>query len=113
MTDNDAGWTMKLASFLDRGEEFFGVVIGDGVLTMNERIGQPTLRDALAAGALGRMHALAQTTKPDRKLSEIAFLPVIPCPGKILCAGINYRAHAAEAGGAEHVRAVSRHARRP
>jgi 2-keto-4-pentenoate hydratase/2-oxohepta-3-ene-1,7-dioic acid hydratase in catechol pathway len=42
------------------------------------------------------MRAIAQRAAPDRKLGEIKFLPVIPRPGKILCAGINYRSHAAE-----------------
>ena len=36
--------------------------------------------------------------KPDHKLGDIAFLPVIPKPEQILCAGVNYRAHAAEVG---------------
>ena len=36
--------------------------------------------------------------KPDHKLSDIKFLPVISNPAKILCAGVNYRAHAAETG---------------
>src|SRR5262249_29513687 len=35
---------------------------------------------------------------PDRKLGEIEWLPAIPDPEKILCAGINYRSHAAETG---------------
>ncbi len=89
---------MKLVSFLDGGRELFGVVAGDGVVAMAERIGQPTLRDALAAGALADMRRLAMEEKPDRELAEIKFLPVIPRPEKILCAGINYLAHAAETG---------------
>ena len=35
---------------------------------------------------------------PDHKLADVRFLPVIPNPDKILCAGINYRSHAAETG---------------
>jgi len=42
------------------------------------------------------MRDIAQHATPDRTLDEIKFLPVIPQPGKILCAGINYRSHAAE-----------------
>jgi len=44
------------------------------------------------------MRKLAVTAKPDRDPEEIKFLPVVANPGKILCAGINYRAHAAETG---------------
>jgi 2-keto-4-pentenoate hydratase/2-oxohepta-3-ene-1,7-dioic acid hydratase in catechol pathway len=65
---------------------------------LNGRIGQPTLRDALAADSIGEIRKLLDSEKPDRKLADIGFLPVIPRPEKILCAGINYRAHAAEAG---------------
>jgi 2-keto-4-pentenoate hydratase/2-oxohepta-3-ene-1,7-dioic acid hydratase in catechol pathway len=42
------------------------------------------------------MRAIAQRAASDRKVADIRFLPVIPRPGKILCAGINYRSHAAE-----------------
>jgi 2-keto-4-pentenoate hydratase/2-oxohepta-3-ene-1,7-dioic acid hydratase in catechol pathway len=91
------GHQMKLLSFAAGGKEFFGVVSGDGVVTLNDKIGQPDLRAALAAGAMAAMRE-AKNAKPDRKLSEIEFLPVIPKPPKILCAGINYRSHAAETG---------------
>jgi 2-keto-4-pentenoate hydratase/2-oxohepta-3-ene-1,7-dioic acid hydratase in catechol pathway len=89
---------MKLLSFAADGKEFFGAVSGDGVVTLNEKIRQPDLRSALAAGAMAAMREAAKATKPDRKLGEIKFLPVIPSPQKILCAGINYRSHAAETG---------------
>jgi 2-keto-4-pentenoate hydratase/2-oxohepta-3-ene-1,7-dioic acid hydratase in catechol pathway len=42
------------------------------------------------------MRKAAREAKPDRKLAEITFRPLIPQPNKILCAGVNYRAHAAE-----------------
>jgi 2-keto-4-pentenoate hydratase/2-oxohepta-3-ene-1,7-dioic acid hydratase in catechol pathway len=89
---------MKLLSFAADGKEFFGAVSGDGVVTLNDRIGQPTLRAALAAGALDAMRRAAKDAKPDRKLADVKFLPVIPHPEKILCAGVNYRSHAAEIG---------------
>jgi 2-keto-4-pentenoate hydratase/2-oxohepta-3-ene-1,7-dioic acid hydratase in catechol pathway len=93
---------MKLLSFAADGKEWFGVVSGDGVITLNDKIGQPTLRAALAASAndatMSAMHQAAKDAKPDRKLADIKFLPVITNPNKILCAGVNYRAHAAEVG---------------
>src|ERR1700747_955581 len=73
---------MKLLSLAADGKDWFGALRDDGVVTLNDKIGQPSLRAALAAA--------------DRKLNEIKFLPVIPQPHKILCAGINYRSHAAE-----------------
>ena len=87
---------MKLLSFAADGKEWFGAARDGGVVTLNDKIVQPNLRAALAAGVLEKMRELARTALPDRKLSEITFLPVIPKPEKILCAGINYRSHAAE-----------------
>src|SRR3984893_3653773 len=89
---------MKLLSFTAGGKDFFWAAAGDGVITLNDKIGQPSLRAALAAGAVAAMHDTVKNATPDRKLSEIRFLPVIPNPQKILCAGINYRSHAAETG---------------
>ena len=89
---------MKLLSFVADGRECFGAVSGDGVVILNDKIGQPSLRAALAAGALDAMHKAARDAKPDVKLGAVKFLPVIPRPEKILCAGINYRSHAAETG---------------
>src|SRR5512139_3663889 len=86
---------MKLASYVAGGRECYGVVSGEGLVTMR---GHASLRDALAAGALEGMRAAAATAKPDTRLSEVRFLPVIPNPHKILCAGVNYRDHAAEVG---------------
>ena len=85
---------MKLASYVASAKECYGVVVGDGVVTLK---GHASLRDALAASALDEMKKAA-TAKPDNKLSDIRFLPVIPNPHKILCAGVNYKSHAAEVG---------------
>ena len=51
---------MKLMSFVAGGRELFGAVIGDGIVTLNDRIGQPSLRAALAAGAMEDMREAAQ-----------------------------------------------------
>jgi 2-keto-4-pentenoate hydratase/2-oxohepta-3-ene-1,7-dioic acid hydratase in catechol pathway len=91
---------MKLASYVADGRQCFGVVAGDGVVTLNQRLGgrYASLREALAAGALADIGKAADGAKPDHKLADIKWLPAIPNPGKILCAGINYRSHAAETG---------------
>ncbi len=89
---------MKLLSFVADGKELYGAVSGDGVVTLNDRIGHGSLRAALAAGAMDAMRQAAKDARPDRKLADIKFLPVIAHPEKILCAGINYRSHAAETG---------------
>ncbi|MPZ58969.1 MAG: 5-carboxymethyl-2-hydroxymuconate isomerase [Rhizobiales bacterium] len=89
---------MKLASYIAGGAEDYGVVVDNGVVGMRKRTGFPTLRDALLPEGLDAIRKAATGAKPDHTLSDIRFLPVIPNPGKIVCAGINYRAHAAETG---------------
>jgi 2-keto-4-pentenoate hydratase/2-oxohepta-3-ene-1,7-dioic acid hydratase in catechol pathway len=91
---------MKLASYIADGKECYGVVTGDGVITMNERFGghAASLKEAIAGGLLPQIKEAASNGQADRKLSEIKFLPLIPNPEKILCVGINYKSHAAEHG---------------
>jgi 2-keto-4-pentenoate hydratase/2-oxohepta-3-ene-1,7-dioic acid hydratase in catechol pathway len=91
---------MKLASYIANGKPSFGVVAGDGVVTMNDKLGgrYGTLRDAIAGGAIDEMKRLANGAAPDQTLAGLKFLPVIPNPEKILCVGINYKSHAAEQG---------------
>ena len=89
---------MKLLSFAADGKDYFGAISGDGIVTLNDKVGQPNLRASLAAGAMDAMRKAAKESKPDRKLADVRFLPVIPNPNKILCAGVNYRSHAAEVG---------------
>jgi 2-keto-4-pentenoate hydratase/2-oxohepta-3-ene-1,7-dioic acid hydratase in catechol pathway len=91
---------MKLASYMADGKGAFGAVVGDGVVTLNERLGGrfASLREALAKGALADIRKAVDGAKPDRKLAGLRFLPAIPDPEKILCVGINYKSHAAEHG---------------
>jgi 2-keto-4-pentenoate hydratase/2-oxohepta-3-ene-1,7-dioic acid hydratase in catechol pathway len=89
---------MKLASYMADGKACFGVVTDDGVVTLNQHLGYASLRDALTTGGLAEIRKAANATKPDHKRADVKWLPVIPNPDKILCAGINYRSHAAETG---------------
>src|SRR5205085_4058044 len=76
----------------------FGIVNDDGVVTLNGRLGAASLREALARGLLGKIASAVTGAKPDHRLKDITFLPVIPDPELITCAGINYRSHASETG---------------
>jgi 2-keto-4-pentenoate hydratase/2-oxohepta-3-ene-1,7-dioic acid hydratase in catechol pathway len=91
---------MKLASYWVDGHPAFGVVREDGVITIGERLGirAASLKQALAEDILPQIAAAAARAKPDHKLADITFLPVIPDPELIACAGINYRSHASETG---------------
>lgn len=89
---------MKLLSFRAEGRALYGAVVGDGVVDLADRIGDryPTLRAALAGGALQELDRIARGAPPDYAFRDIAFDPVITTPDKILCIGPNYRTHAAE-----------------
>ena len=92
---------MKLVSFAASGRNSYGAVVGDGVFDLGRRLGDryPTLRAAIAGDALGAAAAEVKSGAPDIALSQVTLLPPITDPDKIICAGRNYRAHAAEAGG--------------
>jgi 2-keto-4-pentenoate hydratase/2-oxohepta-3-ene-1,7-dioic acid hydratase in catechol pathway len=91
---------MKLASYLVDGRAAFGVVRDDGVITMGGSPGirVASLKEALSRDLIRQIAAAATKASPDRKLADITFLPVIPDPELIACAGINYRSHASETG---------------
>jgi len=59
--------------------------------------GGSTLRDLLAAGGIGELAGIVDPVDA-QPLAEVELLPPIPDPDKIVCVGLNYRAHAAEAG---------------
>jgi 2-keto-4-pentenoate hydratase/2-oxohepta-3-ene-1,7-dioic acid hydratase in catechol pathway len=52
----------------------------------------------LRAGGVAELRAAAAGARPDHRLADVKWLPAIPNPERILCAGINYRSHAAETG---------------
>jgi 2-keto-4-pentenoate hydratase/2-oxohepta-3-ene-1,7-dioic acid hydratase in catechol pathway len=79
---------MKLLSFELGGKQRFGAVAGEGVLDLTGEFA--SLRDALAAGALGRLREAAAAARPQLALAEVKFLPPIPYPEKIICVGVNY-----------------------
>ena len=87
---------MRFCSFRVDGRESYGVVTDAGVIDLGRRPGAATtLRQAIATGGLP---ASVPQGAADYALSDVALLPPIPEPGKIICIGLNYRAHAAEAG---------------
>src|SRR6266481_5517433 len=92
---------MKLASYRTSKGAGYGVVTDDGIVDLTRRLGRkyPDLRALLAGGALAQAEKIAKAAKKtDLKLSKVAFLPVIPNPGKIVCVGLNYEEHRAETG---------------
>ena len=90
---------MRLTSFAVNGKQSYGVVTDDGIIDAGSMVeNAPTLRTAIATGALDRIAETADGRSPDHGLDEIEFLPVIPDPDKIICIGLNYRTHVLEGG---------------
>ncbi|GIX13553.1 MAG: 2-hydroxyhepta-2,4-diene-1,7-dioate isomerase [Paracoccaceae bacterium] len=88
----------RLVSFMRDGRPGWGAVTGPvdgpvaGVADLSARHGGrwPDLSAVLAEGALAPVLDLAAAAAADLAAEEIAFLPPLPRPGKIICVGVNY-----------------------
>jgi hypothetical protein len=58
---------VKLVSFIASGRGSYGAVVGDGIVDLGRRLGDryPTLRAAIAGGALDGAAAEAKRATPD------------------------------------------------
>jgi len=93
---------MKLASFRRAGRATYGAVLEENrIVDLGARFADrfPTLREAIAGGALQELRRAAETARPDGALDTVTLLEPIP-DARIICVGRNYRAHVAEAAGA-------------
>ncbi|MEM7098061.1 MAG: fumarylacetoacetate hydrolase family protein [Pseudomonadota bacterium] len=90
---------MRWLSFAAEGQETFGYVTSDGtgVVDAGTKSDFASLREAIAADALGRL-ADQCGDLADFALADLTFLPTITDPAKILCVGLNYKAHQEETG---------------
>jgi 2-keto-4-pentenoate hydratase/2-oxohepta-3-ene-1,7-dioic acid hydratase in catechol pathway len=91
---------MKLVSFHVAGRSSYGCLLSDGVHDLGARLGAvlPDLKAYLHAAALGLTRLGPESTTVDYRSNEIAYEPVIPHPGKIICVGLNYEEHRRETG---------------
>ncbi|KQW64886.1 fumarylacetoacetate hydrolase family protein [Variovorax sp. Root411] len=91
---------MKLISFEHNGKVSFGAVVGDSVIDLGTALeGRfADLKGLLEGDGIAAAKAAIEGRTPELKLAEITFLPVIPNPGKIWCAGLNYGEHVRETG---------------
>ncbi len=90
---------MRWLSFVHGGQVTFGYVTdaGDGVVDAGARSDYGSLRAAITAGALPEIAASCGQAA-DVALADVVFAPTIPDPQKILCVGLNYKAHQEETG---------------
>ena len=85
---------MRLITFFFDGREQIGVRQDDVVVPLAGSIVQ-----ILAEGRLGKIQDdVSRFDGSAIPLSDIEYLPPVPRPGKIICIGRNYAAHAAEGG---------------
>lgn len=83
----------KLATFRSTsGGAGYGLVRDDGVVDLSARFSGrwPTLREAIAEGALPILSDAGAAGAPDFALADATLLPPIPAPEKIICIGVNY-----------------------
>lgn len=90
---------MRWLTFAYQGRASFGVVSasGDAVIDVGARSQYPDLKSAIAANALDGL-AISSRGETGIPLSAITWLPTITNPDKILCVGLNYKAHQEETG---------------
>lgn len=89
---------MKLLSYIFQGKESWGAVADGGIVDLRKALPQyQTLADFIASADFARRDGIVAALKPELKLSEISYLPVIPRPEKIICAVRNYLDHHKEA----------------
>ena len=82
----------RLATYSTGGKTGYGAVVDGGIVDLSTRFENeyPTLREAIAAGALTKLAEDAARRSPDHALEAVAFLPPIPSPEKIICIVVNY-----------------------
>ncbi len=85
---------MKLASYKVNGKASYGVLTDDGVIDLASRLGDesPALRDLIANDFAGARD-IAANMPADYSFEAVEWLPVIPSPGAIWCAGLNTHSH--------------------
>ena len=91
---------MKFVSYTRTGNSGFGLVVEGGVVDFTGRLGAGinTLKQAIAADLFDQAAEYAGGRQAEFSWSDLALLPVIPDPSKILCIGVNYQKHKEETG---------------
>ena len=90
---------MRFASYRIQGQPVYGLVHEGSLLKPPDDFCAefPDLRSVLEAGALAQAKQAAQNGV-QHSFDAVAFEPVIPNSGKILCVGANYLSHMKEMG---------------
>ena len=90
---------MRVVTYGSERGERAGVLVGERVVDGWDLLGggeRPTVRALLQAGRLDDLGAAAAAGADGVPLGDVALLPPVPDPDKIVCLGLNYRSHAEE-----------------
>ena len=90
---------MQYVSFISPSDvETWGVSVDERVYDLGPsgKNLAPSIRGAIEAGIFGSIDSYQDA--PSVAEDDITFLPALPNPGKIICIGVNYRAHQEESG---------------
>jgi 2-keto-4-pentenoate hydratase/2-oxohepta-3-ene-1,7-dioic acid hydratase in catechol pathway len=90
---------MRLVTYRAEAGARAGVQTSEGVLDAGALLGDEaaSVRGLIAANRLDELEERAQSAKA-KPIRDAELLPPITDPDKIVCIGLNYRSHAAEAG---------------
>ena len=92
---------MKYLSFTTNdGQSTWGVSVDNRVYDLGPSGADKaaTLDDAVVQGLFGSLKSEDIADAPSYAEEEITYLPVLTRPGKVICIGVNYRAHQEESG---------------
>ncbi|MNN27696.1 Ureidoglycolate lyase [compost metagenome] len=91
---------MKLISYHKDGKPGFGAVVEGNIVDLTKQYPAAVNLAGLLSDStlLEQAKVYTASATADYAFSDVQLDPVIPAPGKIICVGINYVAHAEEAG---------------
>jgi len=99
---------MKFVSYRHQGRSSFGAVAGDRIVDLGGS--HPDLGAAIAAVGIDSLRRAAEGNAGTVALSDVEYLPVLPNPGRFVCAGYNYRSRASEQAPGEFPSLFLKHA---
>ncbi len=90
---------MRIVTYRSARGDRAGIIVGERVFDGWDALGGggSSVRELLAANRLDEVAAVVDSPA-SASLHEVDLRPPVPDPDKIICMGLNYRAHAAEAG---------------
>ena len=91
---------MKLISYRYQNQDSYGALQDDRIVDLRAVFGARAidLKSLIAADLVDEAAKAATAATETLALADVALLPVIPNPGKIVCVGLNYGDHVRETG---------------